>query len=99
MDLNNVSANELITFAEHEAGSRFDEPGPSAISILMGAISKEMGMHKFTPKDYLAVGINISNNMNKPDDPLDETIVGLILSVGPDEVLSLSKMLNTKTNE
>lgn len=91
------AASDLIERAERESGQRINEPNSNAIAILLGALSRELGQHRFPERDDMAVGLLIQDEIANGEERRRwrESLVGLLqVGLSPDEIKGLSNMLN-----
>lgn len=87
------TASDLIERAEREGGGRFDDPNSNALTILLGALAREMGKSNFGPRDDYAVGLLIADEIANGDArrQADSAILAMLnLGLSPDDIRALN---------
>lgn len=51
------AASKFIEDIERRAGGRVDDPDSNALTMLFGALGREMGVNPYGPKDDFPVGV------------------------------------------
>jgi hypothetical protein len=88
------AASDLIERAEEEGVARCDDPSSNTVAILMGALSRELGQHKFGERDDLAVGLLIQDEIaNGEQRRQEKALLASLLSAGlsPDDIQKLTR--------
>jgi hypothetical protein len=83
----------LIEHAEREGGGRFDDPNSNALTILLGALAREMGKSRFDERDDFAVGVLIADEIANGDArrQADAAILAMLnLGFSPDDIHALN---------
>lgn len=87
------AASDLIERAEREGGGRWDDPNGNALTILLGALAREMGKSNFRPRDDYAVGLLIADEIANGDArrQADDAILAMLnLGLSPDDIRALN---------
>lgn len=82
-------ASELIERAERETGQRVDADGSAALTMLFGALARELGTSSHREEDDFAAGVVVQHQVGpagKMEKARDDMLANMLVAgVSPDD--------------